>query len=295
MEMFESFQHRFVDTGEGKIFCRHAGQGFPLLLLHGYPQTHLIWHKTAPALARDFTVIVPDLRGYGDSMTPPSTLDHAPYSKRTMATDMVRLMDDFGFNNFFIAGHDRGGRVAHRLARDHRDRVRAMAVLDICPTLDMYEATDMDFATAYFHWFFLTQPPDIPERMIASDPRAWMKLCLQNWSDGFDFGELEDLYLESFQKPECIHASCEDYRAAATVDLEHDRADRHKPVDIPLHVLWGEHGVVERNFHPLKVWAHYTTRPVTGGAMPCGHFIPEENPEATVAELREFFGLVVSP
>ena len=293
--MFEGFQRRFVDTDDGKIFCRYAGDGFPLLLLHGYPQTHLLWHNTAPTLARDFTVIAPNLRGYGDSMAPPSTPNHAPYSKRAMATDMIRLMDDFGFNQFFIAGHDRGGRVAHRLARDHRKRVRALAVLDICPTLDMYEATDMGFAGAYFHWFFLTQPADLPERMIAADPRAWVNHCLQSWSGGFDFGELEECYLESFQEPQRIHASCEDYRAAATIDLQHDRADRHSPIDIPLHVLWGERGVVGRKFHPLKIWACYTTAPVTGRALPCGHFIPEEKPEATIAELRKFFSAFISP
>lgn len=287
--MFEGFERLFVDVGEGKIFCLRAGAGFPLLLLHGYPQTHLMWHKTAPGLARDFTVVVADLRGYGASMAPPSAPDHSPYSKRAMADDMVRLMDDLGFDSFFIAGHDRGGRVAHRLARDRRDRVRAMAVLDICPTLDMYEATDMDFASAYFHWFFLTQPPDIPERMIGSDPRAWMKLCLQNWSDASDFGPLEDMYSDSFRHPERIRASCEDYRASATIDLEHDRADRHRPVDIPLHVLWGERGVVGRKFHPLKIWQRYTTAPVTGRGLPCGHFVPEECPEETVAELKGFF------
>ncbi len=287
--MFEGFRKRFVDVAEGEIFCRSAGDGPPLLLLHGYPQTHLMWHKTAPELARDFTVVAPDLRGYGDSMAPASTPDHSPYSKRAMANDMVQLMDGLGFGSFFIAGHDRGGRVAHRLVRDHRDRVRAVAVLDICPTLDMYEATDMDFAAAYFHWFFLTQPPDIPERMIFSDPEAWINLCLQNWSDGHDFGAMKGEYLKFFRKLERIRASCEDYRASATIDLKHDRADRNAPVDIPLHILWGERGVVGRKFHPLKIWERYTTAPVTGRAMPCGHFIPEEDPEGTVAELKGFF------
>lgn len=231
--MFDGFKRQFVNVDEGKILCLSAGDGFPLLLLHGYPQTHLMWHKTAPELARDFTVIIPDLRGYGDSMAPPSTPDHFSYSKRAMADDMVQLMDSLGFEKFFIAGHDRGGRVAHRLAKDHRDHVKALTVLDICPTLDMYEAADMDFASAYFHWFFLIQPPDVPERMIATDPGAWVRMCLQNWSGGFDFGQMEEMYVNSFSCPEHIHASCEDYRASATIDLEHDRADRHKPMDIP--------------------------------------------------------------
>lgn len=287
---FKGFREHFIEAPEGGIFFRIAGDGPPLLLLHGYPQTGLMWHKTAPELARDFTVVVPDLRGYGKSMAPPSVPGHVSYSKRAMAGDMVRLMDSLGFERFFIAGHDRGGRVAHRLARDRRDRVSALAVLDICPTLDMYEAADMDFALAYFHWFFLTQSPGIPERMIASDPEAWMDLCLQNWSGGHDFGLMKDKYLKFFRDPERIRASCEDYRASATIDLEHDRADRDSPVDIPLHVLWGERGVVGRMFEPLKAWERYTTATVTGRAMPCGHFIPEEDPEGTVEELKGFFG-----
>ncbi len=287
---FEGFSERKVEVPGGGIFCRISGRGSPLLLLHGYPQTGLMWHKTAPALAEIFTVIVPDLRGYGESMAPPSEPGHGSYSKRVMAADIAALMDELGFGKFFVAGHDRGGRVAHRLARDFRDRVSALALLDICPTLDMYEAADMEFATVYFHWFFLTQPPGVPERMIEANPGAWLDLCLQNWSGGHDFGAMRDEYLNFFRDPERVRASCEDYRASATIDLEHDRADRDKPVDIPLHVLWGERGFVGRKFRPLEVWKRYTTGAVTGRAMPCGHFIPEEEPEGTIEELKGFFG-----
>ena len=195
----------------------------------------------------------------------------------------------------FLTGHDRGGRVAHRLARDYRDRVAAMSVLDICPTLDMYENTDMDFATAYFHWFFLIQPYDLPERMIMEDPYKWMDACLQKWSGGHEFGEAENAYLEAFKDPKRIHANCEDYRAAATIDLVHDREDRDEKLDIPLQVLWGEKGVVGRKFKPIEVWQNYTTQSVIGQAMPTGHFIPEEDPEGTIAELTKFFDPLPNP
>ncbi len=287
--MFEGFASERVEVSDGKMFCRIRGDGPPLLLIHGHPQTHVMWHKTAPALAEHFTVIAADIRGCGDSMVPPSDETHYPYSKRQMAIDMVEMMEALGHPRFFVAGHDRGGRVAHRLIRDHRDRVPACSVLDICPTLDMYEDTDQDFATAYFHWFFLIQPYDLPERMILADPRAWMDACLQKWSGGFVFGEAEEAYLAAFAPPEKVHATCEDYRAASTIDLVHDREDRGTPVDIPLHVLWGERGVVGRKWDPVSVWQRYTTAEVTGKAMPTGHFIPEEDPNGTIAELLDFF------
>jgi haloacetate dehalogenase len=248
-----------------------------------------MWHTTAPALAEDFKVITADIRGYGDSMTPPSDDTHYPYSKRQMAIDMVEMMKALGHERFFVAGHDRGARVTHRMARDHRGKIAAAAVLDICPTLDMYEYTNMDFAAAYFHWFFLIQPYPLPESMILSDPHKWMNFCLQKWSGGNEFGEVEQAYLKAFSSPDKVHASCEDYRAAATIDLEHDREDRDRPVDIPLHVLWGERGVVGRIWNPIEVWQKYTTGMVTGKAMATGHFVPEEDPEDTIAELRQFF------
>ena len=287
--MFEGFEERKVATAKGEMFCRIKGDGPPLLLIHGHPQTHLMWYKTAPALSERFTVIAADIRGCGDSMAPESDATHYAYSKRRMALDMVEMMEALGWSRFFVAGHDRGGRVAHRMARDHRDRVAAMSVLDICPTLDMYEDTDMDFAIAYFHWFFLIQPYPLPERMILANPRKWMDSCLQKWSGGHEFGPVEEAYLEAFSPPHKVHACCEDYRASNTIDLDHDREDRDHKLTIPVHALWGGRGVVGRKWQPLEVWQRYTTGNVTGRAMNSGHFIPEEDPEATIAELLGFF------
>ena len=287
--MFEGFQEKYVRVRKGNIFCRIAGNGPPLLLLHGYPQTHVMWHKTVKELSNDFTLIVADLRGYGFSMVLPSDPMHENYSKREMAGDMVQLMEELGYIKFFIAGHDRGGRVAHRLARDYRQKVIAMSVIDICPTLDMYESTNMEFARKYFHWYFLIQPKDLPEKMIQSDPKRWLDLCLKKWSGGHKFGPAEEAYLAAFSQPERIHSSCEDYRAAASIDLEHDRADRHELLNIPIQVLWGKYGIIEKNFLPIKMWQAYTTGLVSGRAMQTGHFIPEEDPKGTINELKNFF------
>ena len=287
--MFEGFKEKYIRVKEGNIFCRIAGNGPPLLLLHGYPQTHVMWYKTALTLAKNFTIIVADLRGYGSSMVLPSDTTHKAYSKREMAADMVQLMTLLGYENFFIAGHDRGGRVAHRLARDYRKKVIAMCILDICPTLDMYETTNMDFASSYFHWFFLIQPSNLPEKMIANDPRFWMDKCLIKWSGNHKFGPAEEAYLLSFCKPERIHASCEDYRASATIDLEHDREDRKELLNIPIQVLWAKQGVIEQQFSPIDIWQKYTQLKVIGKAMPCGHFIPEEDPQGTIDAFINFF------
>ena len=286
--MFKDFIEKNIRVKKGNIYCRIAGNGPPLLLLHGYPQTHVMWHKIAPELSKNFTIIVADLRGYGSSMVLPSDSKHETYSKREMAADMVQLMTILGYENFFIAGHDRGGRVAHRLARDYRNKVIAMSVLDICPTLDMYEATNMEFAKSYFHWYFLIQPKYLPEKMIISDPKAWMDSCLNKWSGGNQFGIAEEAYLSAFSQPERIHASCEDYRAAASIDLEHDRLDLDQLLDIPIQVLWGKYGVVGNQFLPIDIWQKYTKCKVKGKAMPCGHFIPEEDPKGTIKELKNF-------
>ena len=287
--MFEGFRKKFVKVNKGKIFCRIGGKGPPLLLLHGYPQTHVMWHKTANKLAKSFTIIVADIRGYGSSFVLKSDKKHLNYSKREMAKDMVQLMDKLGFKKFFIAGHDRGGRVAHRMARDFRKKVIAMSVLDICPTLDMYEQTEKNFAKAYFHWFFLIQPKWLPERMIISDPRKWMKSCLDKWSGNNKFGKVEKIYLKSFQQKKRIHATCEDYRASATIDLEHDKKDRKKLLNIPIQVLWGSNGVVGKQFNSLKIWRKYTKNKVYGAAIKSGHFIPEQNPQETIKHLKNFF------
>ena len=228
MKLPEPFQYRQIDVGDVTINVAHGGSGRPLLLLHGYPQTHLMWHKVAPALARDFHVICPDLRGYGDSSKPDSDPEHRTYSKRQMAADMVALMQSLGYREFSVAGHDRGARVAHRLCLDYPEAIERACVMDIAPTLHMFEHTDQAFATGYYHWFFLIQPDGLPEHMIGHDPGYYLREKLRRWSAPeaeFDPEAVAE-YVRCFSTPEAIHASCEDYRAAATIDLAHDRADR---------------------------------------------------------------------
>ena len=264
----------------------------PLLLLHGFPQTHAMWHKVAERLRRSFTLVLPDLRGYGDSDKPDGPADHSAYSKRTMALDVLTLMRSFGFEQFFVCGHDRGGRVAHRLALDHPQAVRALALLDISPTLTMYERTTMEFARAYYHWFFLIQPAPLPETLIGADPRFYLRTKLGGWgSEGlapFDSRALAE-YERCFALPGAVHAMCEDYRAAATVDLEHDRADSPRLIDCRTHVLWGERGVVHRLYTPLEDWQAKCSYEVTGRALPTGHYLAEEAPDLLASELEAFF------
>ena len=272
-----------------------------LLLLHGYPQTHAIWHKVAPRLAARFNVVASDLRGYGDSSKPATTADHAPYSKRATAADQVGLMRHLGYTSFAVAGHDRGGRVAHRMAVDHPDAVRAVAVLDIAPTLAMYEQTTEAFARAYWHWFFLILPAPVPEKMIGADPAFLLRAKMAAGSSGggprlvgasnSPFAPEAWVEYERCFTPEMIHASCEDYRAAASVDLEHDRADRDagRRVRAPLLALWGAHGVVERCFKPLDEWRRVADD-VRGTALPAGHYLPEEVPDLVSEELERFLG-----
>tara|TARA_B100000700_G_scaffold314422_1_gene400968 strand:- start:1413 stop:2291 length:879 start_codon:yes stop_codon:yes gene_type:complete len=287
--MFKNFKKKFVKVKKGKIFCRIAGSGKPLLLLHGYPQSHIMWHKTANSLSKNFTVIAADLRGYGSSFVLPGDIKHINYSKREMANDMKQMMNKLGYKKFFLAGHDRGGRVAHRLARDHRQSVIAMSVLDICPTLDMYELTQRNFATAYFHWFFLIQPKFLPENMIKSDPRKWMSNCLDKWSGNHKFGKAEESYLKFFKQNKRIHATCEDYRASSTIDLIHDKKDRAEKLNIPIQVLWGKNAVIGKQFKPIQIWQKYTKKKVLGYPINSGHFIPEQNPRATIKYLTDFF------
>ena len=275
------------------IHLRLGGNGPPLLLLHGFPQTHVIWHKVAPELARRYTLVMPDLRGYGDSEKPPSAVDHAPYSKRTMALDAVELMRLLGFEQFFVCGHDRGGRVAHRLAVDHPQCVSRLMVLDISPTLAMYERTTMDFATLYYHWFFLIQPEPLPETLIGADPLFYLRNKLGGWGSA-GAGLFDPRALAEYERcftPAAIHAMCEDYRAAASIDLEHDRADleadRH--VECPLCVLWGERGVVNKLFTPIEDWQARSRTAVTGGTTPTGHYIPEEAPDLLSTRMQAFF------
>jgi haloacetate dehalogenase len=264
----------------------------PLLLLHGFPQTHAIWHRVAERLRRRFSLVIPDLRGYGDSDKPEGGGDHSAYSKRTVARDALDLMRGLGHERFFVCGHDRGGRVAHRLALDSPEAVRALAVLDISPTLTMYERTTMEFARAYYHWFFLIQPAPLPERLIGASPSFYLRTKLGGWgSEGLSLFDARALaeYERCFADPAAIHAMCEDYRAAATIDLAHDRADAEHRIACPVHVLWGERGVVHRLFTPLADWQAKCAREVTGRSVPTGHYIPEEAPDLLAEELEAFF------
>ncbi|MBV1789499.1 alpha/beta hydrolase [Marinobacterium sp. D7] len=285
-----AFEAIDVDTGGAIIHCVHGGKGPPLLLLHGYPQTHMIWHEVAPVLAEAFHVICPDLRGYGDSSKPAGEADHANYSKRAMAQDMAELMIHFGYERFAVAGHDRGARVTHRLALDYPERVRAACVMDIAPTLHMFDHTDQAFATGYYHWFFLIQPDGLPEHMIGLDPDYYLGEKLKRWSaPGATFSPRAVAeYSRCFGDPAAIHASCEDYRAAAGIDLEHDRADRLRKLACPLLVLWGNQGFVHRTYDLLAVWRDYA-EDVRGFALESGHFLPEETPQTVINALRDFF------
>ena len=288
--LFPGFEERTVEVEETSIFCRVGGSGPPLLLLHGYPQTSAMWHAVARALTDSFTVVCADLRGYGASGRPASDEQHAAYSKRAMARDQAQLMTALGFEQFAVAGHDRGGRVVHRLLLDHADRVRRAAVLDIVPTRTMLEGADMAFAMAYYHWFFLAQPADLPERMIGADPASYLRQALHTWGrsgEVYDAAALAE-YDAAFADPACLHASCEDYRAGATIDLEHDRADQDARIGCPLLVLWGGAGFVGSRYDVLATWREKSSAEVTGLALDCGHFLPEERPEEVTDVLRRF-------
>ena len=289
--MFHNFKKSILDLTEVAINYLIGGSGPPLLLLHGYPQTHVMWHKIAPHLANSFTVIASDLRGYGDSSKPQTTENHEPYSKRAMASDQVQLMEHLGYKSFFVAGHDRGGRVAHRMALDHPQAIKKLVVMDIAPTYTMYKTTDMEFAKAYYHWFFLIQPFDIPERMIGADPLYFLNKKFGQWGreSGAFTEEAFNEYLRCLT-PETIHASCEDYRASASIDLEHDQVDidsGHK-MTCPLLCLWGEKGFVGNKYDVPGEWRKWTDE-VTGYALACGHYLPEEAPDETLKYLLDFF------
>lgn len=280
---FDTFTH---DVNGIAIHGVTGGNGPPLLLLHGYPQTHVMWHKVAPALAEHFTLVIADLRGYGDSAKPPSDGTHAAYSKRAMAGDMVGLMAQFGFDKYAVLAHDRGARVAHRMAVDHPDVVRAMVILDIAPTREMYANTTAEFATLYWHWFWLIQPAPFPETQINADPLFYLGKKLGSWGSSGPFApEAMAAYEAAIQNPETVHAMCEDYRAAATIDIEHDNEGGQ--IRCPIHVLWGANGVIEKCFDCLALWRERADQ-VTGKTLPGGHYLAEELPEMVVDEVLGF-------
>jgi haloacetate dehalogenase len=266
-----------------------GGQGPPLLLLHGHPQNHLTWHKTAPLLARDFTVVATDLRGYGDSAKPAGGARHENYSKRMMALDQVAVMRHLGHERFSVVGHDRGARVAHRMALDHAQCVEKLVLIDIAPTATMYQLTNREFATRYFWWFFLIQPYDLPERLIAADPDFFLDrhIAGQIKIANSVAPEVMAEYRRCYRDPATRHAICEDYRAAASIDLEHDATDSHLRVTAPLLALWGARGTVGELFDVLATWRDKATN-VTGHSIDCGHSPQEEAPDALLAALRQF-------
>ena len=290
--MLEGFASHRIAVRGAVIHARIGGSGPPLLLLHGHPQTHLMWHRVAGELTRDFTVIAADLRGYGDSSRPEAGEGSAAYAKRVMAADMVALMARLGHQRFAIAAHDRGARVAHRLALDHPQRVARLMLLDIAPTLAMYEGTTEAFARAYWHWFFLIQPAPLPERLIDADPAAYLRDVMGRRHAGLAAFAPQALaeYQRCIALPGTAAAICGDYRASAGIDLEHDRADRAagRKLAMPLRVLWGAQGVVGRCFDVMALWREAATD-VTGGPIDCGHYIAEESPTQLLAEMHGFF------
>ena len=288
---FTDFDRRYVDVDGVVIHARVAGSGPAILLLHGYPESSYMWRHVAPALTSDFTVVAADLRGYGESDAPADDADHLTYSRRAMAADQVGLMSALGHERFAVAGHDRGGRVAHRMALDHPERVERVAVLDIVPTLHMFENVDRAMAQSYFHWFFLNQPFDLPERLITADPEGWIASRFRGRTSSpwrVEADALEE-YVRAFRNPARVAATCADYRAAASIDLVHDREDRlaSRRITAPLLAVWGASSYVGRHFDVTRVWQDYA-EDVSGVAAPSDHYVPEEAPDLTVRLLTRF-------
>ena len=296
-EFFQGFKREQIKTSGATINVVYGGndKGSPLLLLHGIPETHVLWRKVAPALAQDYFLVMPDLRGYGDSGKPPGGDDHAAYSKRAMAQDQVEVMKHLGFQKFAVVGHDRGGRAAHRMALDYPDLLTKLVILDIVPTYLLYQGITQEFATIFYHWFLLVQPPPFPETMVGNSAEYFLK-CTLLWLGGNKITDpLPDWitpavfqeYFRTFRSPETIHAICEDYRAAASIDLAHDKADLDKKIQCPLLVLWSEKGPFHRMYNVLQTWRDRAVQ-AQGKAMPTGHFLPEQMPEELTQELKTF-------
>ncbi len=292
LDFFRDFKLTTHRVQDGELRLRTGGSGPPLLLLHGNPQTHSMWHATAPALSERFTVVAPDLRGYGGSFKPGATGDHAPYAKSSMARDMAELMQGLGHDRFQVAAHDRGARVAHRLAIDFPDRVDRLCVMDIVPTIEHFERTDMAFALGYYHWFWFAQPHPFPEELINAAPETWFRAhtSREPKPPGFFRQEALEDYLRAAHDPEAIAGMCEDYRAAATIDLEHDRISRseRKQVRCPMLVLWGAEGRVGGWYDPLELWRQYCAAEVQGDAVQSGHYLAEEAPGEVLSWLDRF-------
>jgi haloacetate dehalogenase len=287
--MLGGFEVFDVRTSTTTIHGRRGGSGPPVLLLHGFPETHLMWHRVAPALAERFTVVATDLRGFGDSGTPPSTPDHVPYSMREIGTEQVEVMRGLGYDRFAVAGHDRGGRCAYRMALDHPDAVGRLAVLDVVPTGEAYGRADKDFSLGFWIWSFLAAPEPVPERLVEQAPDVIVDymLSLSEATDAFP-PEVRAEYVAKLSEPTTIHAICEQYRAAATLDVAHDDADHGvRRISCPTLVLWSATGAVDAWYEPLEIWKTWADD-VTGGPMDCGHYLPEEAPEDTARALIDF-------
>ncbi|MEP3275438.1 MAG: alpha/beta hydrolase [Stappiaceae bacterium] len=287
---FDGFEEKWIDVPEGEIFCRVAGDGPALLLLHGYPQTSAMWHRVAPHLAENYKVVCPDLRGYGRSHKPATDKLHAPYSKRAMANDLIEVMSALGIERFLIGSHDRGARVAHRMALDHAEKVRALVTLDIAPTREMYREADSAFAQTYWHWYWLTQPAPFPEMLIGGDPDYFLRTKCGAGSAGLKPFSKEALneYITSFRDPAAIHGACEDYRAAYTIDIRHDDEDEGRKIEQPLLALWGEMGAIEKHFDCIALWRE-RAEDVRGYSLPGGHYLAEELPEMVTKAFDHFF------
>jgi haloacetate dehalogenase len=292
-KQFQNFKIRDLPTAGAAIHCLHKGSGPPLLLLHGYPQTHVIWHKIANRLSETYSIVLTDLRGYGDSSKPEGGPRHANYSFREMAHDQLDVMRQLGYDSFFVAAHDRGARVAHRMCLDRPEAVRKVCLMDILPTLFMYRETNKEFATRYMWWFFLIQKEPLPEHMIGADPLFFLNrhFEIQNGTPGALTDDALAEYRRCFCRPETIHATCEDYRAAADIDLEMDEADekRGRKIEAPLLALWGGKGSLGKLWNVLDVWRRHAKGPVEGKPLDSGHYLAEEQPEEVLAEMRRFF------